>query len=300
MKKILFYIENKWAFGSIHFGLCKELYKHGFYCNVLDWDLEYTLEEFYLLNDTYDLIVTTPPFVLKLHRKYQVPLKKISAIAHGQWDILLAKKNADFDFYPHLHSFAGISNVLVKKCQEWNFAMLPKVVETGIHFEFFNSKVPEQLNIVGYGGAKKTFNFWGEEIKRGHLVEESVKRSGLQIKTHNFYNFNCMPSYYRSIDCIIMSSSEEAGGLPVMEAAATGRLPIGTPVGYFEEHAENGAGILVPIEQESFVEKTTEVLNFYKENPEEFKKRCLSVQEYARENFDWSKKIDQWINLFNL
>lgn len=298
MKKILFYIENKWAFGSIHYGLCKELYKHGFYCNLLDWDLKYSLEEFKLLNDTYDLFVTTPPFVLKLHREYQVPLNKISAIAHGQWDILLAKSKADFDFYPHLHSFVVISNILVRKCKEWNFAMLPKVAETGIHFDFFNSPVPEQLNIVGYGGAKETFNFWGEKIKRGHLVEECVKRSELQIKTHNFYNFNCMPSYYRSIDSIIMSSSEEAGGLPVMEAAASGRLPIGTPVGYFEEHAELGGGILVPLEETSFVQETTEVLKYYKSNPVEFKKKCQSVQEYARENFDWSKKIDQWINLF--
>jgi glycosyltransferase involved in cell wall biosynthesis len=300
MKKILFYTESKWAFGAIHYGLCKELYKHGIYCNVLDWDLEYTIEEFKLLNDTYDLFVTTPVFVLKLHRQYGVPLNKISAIAHGQWDILLAKSQADFDFYPHLHSFAGISNILVKKCKEWNFAMLPKVVETGIHFDFFKSEIPKKLNVVGYGGAKETFNFWGEKIKRGHLVEEAVKRSNLQLKTHNFYNFNCMPSYYKSIDCLIMSSTEEAGGLPIIEAAASGRLPIGTPVGYFEEHAANGAGIIVSLDENSFVEETTEILNYYKNNSEAFQKKCLSVQEYARENFDWSKKINQWINLFQL
>lgn len=297
MKKVLFYTEPKWAFGAIHYGLCKELYKHNIIGDVLNWELEYTLEEFQLLISIYDVFVTTPPFVLKLYRNYGVPLNKISAIAHGQWDILLAKHHADFDFYPHLHSFGVISNILHKKCIEWGFGLLPKIVETGICFNSFYQKPSQQLKVVGYGGAKETYNFSGEKIKRGHLVEQAVQGTGLELKSHNFYNFLCMPAYYSTVDCVVMSSTEEAGGLPMLEAAAAGRLPIGTPVGFFEENAPKGAGILVPLEENAFVEATKQTILYYKDNPKEYIEKCLEVQSYARDHYDWSKKIHSWVDL---
>ena len=297
MKKILFYTEPKWAFGAIHYGLSKELYKHGIVGDVLNWELEYTLEEFQLFVSVYDIFVTTPPFVLKLHRNYGVPLNKISAIAHGQWDILLAKHDADFDFYPHLHSFGAISNILRKKCIEWGFNLLPKVVETGICFKSYYQKPSQELKVVGYGGIKETYNFFDENIKRGHLVEQAIQNTGLELKSHNLYNFLCMPAYYSSVDCVIMSSSEEAGGLPMLEAAAAGRLPIGTPVGFFEENAPKGGGILVPLEENHFIESVKETLLYYKDNPSDYINKCLEVQNYARENYDWSNKIGSWLEL---
>ena len=54
VKKILFYTENRWAFGSIHYGLCKELYKNGIHADVLDWSKPYTWEEFNFLNKNYE------------------------------------------------------------------------------------------------------------------------------------------------------------------------------------------------------------------------------------------------------
>jgi len=42
MKKILFFIEDNWAFGSIHNALCKELYKYDIYSNLLNWKVSYT------------------------------------------------------------------------------------------------------------------------------------------------------------------------------------------------------------------------------------------------------------------
>ena len=137
MKKILFYTENRWAYGSIHHGLCKELYKYNIYANLLDWTANYTSEEFELLNNTYDLFVTNPEAVLHLHYNYGIPLSKIIAIAHGQWDILLAKKEANIDFYPELHSYAAIAQVLKDKSEEFNISVIPKVIEYGIHFDVF-------------------------------------------------------------------------------------------------------------------------------------------------------------------
>lgn len=296
MKKVLFYTQNRWAFGAIHHGLCKELYKHNIYANLLDEDKEYTKEEFELLNNRYDLIVTNPDKVVGLHQKSNIPLSKIVAVAHGQWDILLA--NQSVDIYPHLHSFGVISNILKTKCKEWNMVIEPKVVETGIHFDLFYTKPSEQLKVIGYGGIKQTHNFYGQEIKRGHLVEKTCNEvEGIQLQASGSYNFLCMPAYYKTVDSVVMSSTEEAGGLPMLEAAAAGRLPIGTPAGYFEENAPKGGGILVPLDENEFVEQTKQIILYYKDNPKAYVDKCLEVQAYARDHYDWSKKVEAWVEL---
>ena len=108
-----------------------------------------------------------------------------------------------------------------------------------------------------------------------------------------------MPAYYNKIDSLIMSSLEEAGGLPAMEAAAAGKLVIGTPVGYFEENGKYGGGILVPLDELGFLNETRKNLMYYKDNPKEYKEKCEEIQNYARENYDWSKTIHSWVELFS-
>jgi len=297
MKKVIFYTQNRWAFGAIHHALCKELYKHNIYANLLDEDIQYTEEEFQLLNESYDLFVTNPDKVINLHIKSKIPLNKIVAVAHGQWDILLANHQNE-DIYPHIHSFGVISNVLKNKCKEWNISVQPKVVETGVHFDLFYAKPSELLRILGYGGIKQTYNFYGQEIKRGHLVERACEGiEGIQLQSSGSYNHLCMPAYYKTVDSVIMSSTEEAGGLPMLEAAAAGRLPIGTPVGFFEENAPKGGGILVPLDENAFVEQTKQTILYYRDNPKEYVNKCLEVQAYARDHYDWSKKIKAWVEL---
>jgi glycosyltransferase involved in cell wall biosynthesis len=300
MKKVLFYTQNRWAYGSIHHALCKELYKYNIYANVLDWTQTYTSEEFELLNNTYDLFVTNPEAVLHLHYNYGIPLNRIIAIAHGQWDILLAKKEANIDFYPELHSYAVIAQVLKDKSEEFNISVIPKVIKYGIHFDVFYRSINKSLKNIGYGGAKEMLNFFGEEIKRGHLVEKVVSGiADLNLVSHNYYNHLCMPGYYNKIDALIMSSTEEAGGTPVMEASASGKLIIGTPVGYFKEDGKHGGGILVPLDELGFLNETRKNLLYYRDNPKQYREKCEEIQQYAREQYDWSKRIDSWVELFS-
>jgi glycosyltransferase involved in cell wall biosynthesis len=298
MKKVLFYTQNRWAFGSIHHGLCKELYKHNIYANLLDEDKDYTKEEFQLLNSTYDLFVTNPDKVISLHTKSGIPLRKIVAIAHGQWDILLANQTSDI--YSQIYSFGVISNILKNKCKEWNISVEPKVVETGIHFDLFYAKPSINLKTIGYGGVKQTYNFFGQEIKRGYLVEEACKDiEGVKLQVSGNYNHLCMPAYYRTVDAVIMSSTEEAGGLPMLEAAAAGRLPIGTPVGFFEENASQGGGILVSVDEKEFIKDVKQIVYYYRDNSNDYINKCLEVQSYAQEHYDWYKKIGSWIELLD-
>lgn len=39
-------------------------------------------------------------------------------------------------------------------------------------------------------------------------------------------------------------------------------------------------------------------LQHYKYNDDAYKKKCMEIQDYARENYDWSKVINEWIKLF--
>jgi hypothetical protein len=61
MKKVLFFTQNRWAFASIHHALSKELYKNGIYANLLDYDIDYSHDEFNLLK-----VLALVPLPLKM------------------------------------------------------------------------------------------------------------------------------------------------------------------------------------------------------------------------------------------
>ena len=301
MKKVLFFTQNRWAFGTIHQGLVKELYKRGIYSNLLDYSVLYTKEEFNFLIDIYDYFVTNPETIPAL-MSYGVPCQKIVAIAHAEWDIFVAARDMVHNTtnYYDLHAYGCISD---KLCDMFNDShphskVKAKRVTNGIHFDLFYNKPSNSLKTVGFGGKMVGCNFFGLDIKRGHLVEKVTNMTNLEFIPNATYHYMAMPAYYKTIDAIIMASTEEAAGMPMLEAAAAGRLCIGTPVGYFNHNSDNGGGIKVRIDEEDFINDTSKILEYYKSNPEEYNKKCLDIQEYARYNYDWSKVIDQWIELF--
>jgi len=297
MKRVLFYTQNRWAFGSIHHGLCKELYKHGIYANLLDWTIPYSQHEFDFLNRTYDIFVTTPEAVIPLHQR-GIALNKIVSIAHGQWDILQARRNSGVDFYSQLKSYAVISDVLKNKSIEFGVTCIPDIVKLGIHTDVFKRSISDRLLVVGYAGMKETKNIFGDEIKRGKLVEDAVTGMNVDLRSFPEMNHLCMPSYYGIVDCVVMSSTEEAGGLPMMEAAAAGRLTIGTPVGYYAEDAIESGGVIVSIETNDFIKETREAIQRYQQDNQLYRSTCAKIQEYAIEKFNWSDRIEPWLKLF--
>jgi glycosyltransferase involved in cell wall biosynthesis len=302
MKKVLFYTQSRWAFAAIHRGLEKELYKYGIIANLLDWTQHYTPDEMRLLNDTYDLFVTNPEAVVHLNR-LGIPPDKIATVAHGQWDMLLARRDFGNEFYKQIRKFGVVSNILKTKAQEFGIKRIPDVIPFGIHFDLFYRRPSDNLSRIGYGGAKETKNFFDLEIKRGHLVRQTVEKiSGVNLIEHSFYNWMCMPGYYNSVDAIAVSSIEESAGLPSMEAAAAGRLVLSTPVGYFEEYGPRGGGVVLPMghpNEEEYCSALTESITFYQQNSDAYKQKCLDIQEFARENYDWSKHIEAWVNFLS-
>jgi hypothetical protein len=299
MKRVLFYTLTKWAFGTIHCGLEKELYKHGIIANSLDWSEPYSIDEFRLLNQTYDLFVTNPEAVIHLN-SYGIPLEKIATVAHGQWDMLLARRDCGNDFYNALYRFGVVSDILKTKASEFGITRTPDVIPFGIHFDMFYKKPSDSLRRVGYAGAREVKNFFGTEIKRGHLVKDTINKiPSVNLIEHGFYTWMCMPAYYSSVDALVVSSIEESAGLPSLEAAAAGRLVLSTPVGYFEKYGPAGGGVVLPMSDDGFCSELRRQIDYYSLNPDAHKQKCLDIQEFARENYDWSKHIEAWVRFLN-
>ena len=141
---------------------------------------------------------------------------------------------------------------------------------------------------------------YGIEVKRGDLAEAAAREAGLGFKvagwTGDQISFHDMPDFYRNVDAVVASSISEAANLPVMEAAAAGRLVISTPVGHFPLKAYQGGGIIAPVEAEKFKSFTAATLRYYKDNPAAYVDKCRSIQEAARK-FDWQYSIGEWIEL---
>ncbi len=169
----------------------------------------------------------------------------------------------------------------------------------GVNFSEFYSDISDRLTTVGYGSSMSAKTY-GIEWKRGTLAEAAAREAGLAFKvagsTGNQTSFHDMPDFYRSVDALVTSSISEAAQLPVMEAAAAGRLVIGTPVGHFPLKAYQGGGIIAPIEAEKFKAFTAATLRYYKENPAAYIDKCRAIQEAARK-FDWQYSIDEWVEL---
>ena len=187
MRKILFWFEDAWAFGAIHNSLAKELYKHDIYSNLLHWEYKVKPEEWKLLYDTYDLFVTKPDTAPILN-SFGIPYEKMAVVAHGQWDYLVYKEKFGIDYYNKLYKFGAVSNILKQKASEFGIPRVPDVMPLGVHFDFYYNKPSTKLQSVGYGGAKQVSNFFGQEIKRGYLVEQIVKNhTPLTLIEHNNY-----------------------------------------------------------------------------------------------------------------
>jgi predicted O-methyltransferase YrrM len=176
---------------------------------------------------------------------------------------------------------------------------VPKVVPTGVNFAEFYSRISERLSTVGYASSMSVKTY-GIEWKRGELAEAAAREAGLEFRvagsTGDQISFHDMPEFYRSVDAVLTSSISESTQHPGIEAAAAGRLVIGTPVGHFPRKAYEGGGILAPIEAGKFKAFTVETLRYYKDNPTAYRDKCHAIQEAAK-TFDWKYTIDAWVEL---
>ena len=297
MKRIAFFTYNEWAFGSIHKALIKELYKNGIDSNIIDWNISYSREEFNAFMDTYDVFVTVPGNAITALLSYGVPYSNIIAIAHGRYDIQFGLSEGN-DFNA-VRAYGGVSLDLAHFSNQNGIHREFHVVRNGINFDEFYRPPAEELDVIGYSGAVEKINQYEEvkDWKRGYLVQDIATKTNTKLHLPTKRSHLAMAAYYKDVDCLMVSSTEqESCGLPLMEAAAAGRLPISTITGINRDFVRP-TGVLLPMEEKQFVLSGVDAINTLKRDTALFTELCTKAQEFARMYYDWSAVIDNWITL---
>ena len=298
--KVAFWIHDEWAFGSIHKALCKEFYKRGIYADLVPWHRQFRYDEIQCLANTYDIWVSTPgPALDLLVDAWNISRDRIVLIAHAGWDIQQSiDSNTDLS---GIKGYGVICNLLVGYSKERGIDRVPTVVQNGIMFDHFYRKPAESFNILGYIGKeawpKENYYDYQGDWKRGYLAEIVAQNSQTRLRKPGYMSHLCMPGYYQVVDSVMVCSTDhEACGLPLMEGAAAGCLPMAANIG-INADMENPTGIILPMDEKGFVEEAVEKIKELRANPELFTRKCVEAQEFAREYYDWSKVIDGWIDL---
>jgi len=295
MKRIVFFVEPEWAYGVIHYDLIKWLQPYNIRASVMPWTRQYTVDEVQELSQHIDYFVSTPSGLEALCiYHYHIHPEQIIVVCHSREDIEYLLKLPE-TVSNRIAKLGAVSNWVRDEMIRMGIQKPIQVCTLGVDYEQFYSPIAKELEIVGYAGAYKVLH--NDHIKRAHLVDKAVGRSGLGLKIAIQYHnsFMTMPGFYPQVGAIVVSSTHEGAGLPALEAAAAGRLVISTAVGHWDRIGLRGA-VEMPIEEEAFVDSCAETLTYYKNNPKEYQARCLTIQEHARE-YDWSNHIESWVEL---
>jgi hypothetical protein len=248
------------------------------------------------LSDKIDYFVATPYGVAILIDRYRVAPEKCIAVAHARMDIECLMTFLP-EYRTRLAGYSVVSDWLRQQSVELGVERIPAVTPIGINYNSFFTWPSKELRTVGYAGAINPDNIH-RHIKRPWLIESAAAQAELSLKiAHGYHNsWATMPGYYKSVDCVIVASTEEGAGLPALEAAAAGKLVISTPVGIWLARAGD-SGHTVPIEETEFVRQTVELLNYYKNSPDDYQIKCAETQQHAR-RYDWANVIHHWAELF--
>lgn len=296
--KVCFYTEPTWAFGAIHYGLVKHLKQKGITANVLSYFNEYTDREWELLNKTYDVFVTTPCYAPTHLTNRGISPDRIVLIAHGRPDYHYGLKCEHQ--WETFRGMAAISPMLIKHAHEIGITTPIKLLQNGIEFDFFYQPHATKLKTVGYAGIwqRKDETDGNEDWKRPFIALEVCNNTSTKfISNLQKLYYQTMPGFYSEMDCLINTSTfRETCGLPIMEAAAAGRLVISANIGIVD-HLHESPGIIVPEDEDNFIKASTHVINYYKRDDVSFANHCKKAQEFAREHYDWSAVIDDWVDV---
>ena len=275
-KKILIYGYTRWSHGRVYYDLCKHLHRRGYILDILDWQAahnDYIAE----LITYYDFFMTALDGVHDLVVGYAVPYERIIAISHHEFDIRMLIEQEGIEVFDKFANYGVVSDFLYCASMTRGVRRAPMVASLGITYADFHAAISDRLTTVGYASSMAVETY-GVEWKRGALAEAAVSDAGLAFKvagsTDNQISFHDMPEFYRSVDAVVISSISEVRALPVMEAAAAGRLVIGTPVGHFPLRAYQGGGIIAPAAADKFRAFTAATLRYYKDNPTAYVEKC--------------------------
>jgi glycosyltransferase involved in cell wall biosynthesis len=303
--RIAFFIQNEWAFGSIHSELTKLLYPYSIDASILDWTIKYTTEELLAYNKQIDLIVTIPQALPFLHSR-GVSLEKCIVVFHSELDILYYTANIAPYHQAEVKHLGAVSLWLISRGKELGITRDINYLPLGVNYKRYYNPPSNELKTIGYAGifhdrdvmiANKYHDHPGLH-KRAYLIKEVAEKLNLNFVIANRYHnsYVTMTGFYPAVDCIMSASMKEGAGLPMLEGGAAGKLILTTKVGHFAEKITDAGAIALPFDEDEYKEQAEAILTYYIENPTEYRNKCLSIQEHAK-SYDWINFIHHWAKL---
>jgi glycosyltransferase involved in cell wall biosynthesis len=145
------------------------------------------------------------------------------------------------------------------------------------------------LHIVGEGN---------ERIKLEKLSHHlNIKE---KIKFHGFVEQEKCPQLIECSDCLILPSVFECGGAVVLEAMAMSKPVIATNWGGPIDYIDNNTGVLVDLgsNKNEFINSLVYAINNMAKDPDKAKLMGANGSKRIKNEFDWSKKIDNMIEIY--
>jgi glycosyltransferase involved in cell wall biosynthesis len=291
LKKIVFFLEEQWAFGSIHHELVKRLYTRGINGFMLHWALFYSREEMQELDGHVDLWITNPYGAREALLIYGIPPSRIGIVCYAQSEVfelnLLLQQGLQFRF----HGFISSNLQEFSKDKLLTEGLLLPV---RISVQNYKTDHSRTLTKIGFAGSLRRHP---SGLKRFELVEEACKVANIELVVAERYHHSWITnaSFYSQVDAIVQASTNEGTGLPQLEAGAAGRLVLTTNVGVYEELVtEKGADVL-PMEPEALVATLVDKIGFYRENQDLFSERTRQIADHAM-SYDWEHVLHFWEN----
>ncbi|MEK9767326.1 MAG: hypothetical protein VW683_00280 [Betaproteobacteria bacterium] len=304
--KLLFYSMAAWSIGKIEFEVSQYFPSH--------WEIEtYSFSkpyESYFFQEKQSngfLFCASGTSVTYLAHLYKIPFEKIIYIVYDENELLNTIKHLEkfgYDVQETFNKFRGygvFSNSLRNFSLGYGIKKVPSVIPLGINVEDYRYKKRSRLETLGYAQRYiREDTAQGFDIKRGNLTNVISSRTNLPIQyTGNIdgYVGLGLNDWFQEVDCLLVSSLIEGGPLAPFEGAASGIPTIGTPVGNYFEFALMGGGLLVDIEPDKYIHQTTQILNWWKQNPSAYEEQCLKSYELVKW-YDWKHQSADWIEFF--
>lgn len=294
--KIGLVCEKGWSIEAVYEGLGKELHKHGIDTHIIHIEKYRDLAEqttWTKISNNFDyFFMPTGPCFMNLYNEMFIPNEKCIPMIHAPWEIEHMVETYGencFDRYPLVISVSKRMSQYAKYLKvKKKFA----VVQNGVLFDRFYQKISNNLVNVGYAYPLFTHHKW----KRTHLAGKID--NGVTILP-SLIPFYAMGQFYKKIDASLMFSTKmEACGLIIAESAAAGKLVISSDVGILEELPESPV-VRVRIGDDEIVEDMNNVIREYKNDSDKYKLKCMQIQEFAREFYDWEYAIKSWLKAIN-
>lgn len=275
--KVGIWSEGKWAHGRVHRNVMKHL-KDDFEFHFHDWGQNCSA-----LWDNwrdYDVLMGTTALTyhqIEVGYLKEIPpemRKKILAVKHAEnTNTSQFKENMGFK---DAAAYGAISLKIGEEIADYN----PNFMPIGFDPEEFPEMANKPTGIKTIGQVStRDHNKEYLAIKRPQWLSVIAKGSGVDFKHLNGFDMSDTTKIYEGIDMLVVTSSTEGAGLSMVEAAAMGIPVITTKVGY--------GNMLKNIKTFDTPEQATQLINHFKEHPDELVSYRDALTKEVREDWNW-------------